>query len=233
LAYAHEAGEVVYADAAKVSIKSTGGKIRDYKLSSFARTNHGTTFHQRPVVSVGQKVKKDDLLADTSTSVEGEIALGQNALVAFMSFGGTNFEDAIVISERLVRNSKFTNIHLEEFICAVRDTKLGPEVSTHDIPNVGEVKLKDLDEGGIIRVGAEVGPGDILVGKITPKGEQELSPEERLLRSIFGEKARDVKDTSLRMEHGKKGRVIGVKVFSREQGHKLPALSPAEAGGFQ
>jgi DNA-directed RNA polymerase subunit beta len=134
-----------------------------------------------------------------------------------MSWGGSNYEDAIILSERLVKDSKFTSIHMDEFVVNVRDTKLGPEVTTHDIPNVGEAKLKDLDEDGIIRIGAEVHPGDILVGKITPKGEQELTPEERLLRSIFGEKARDVKDTSLRMEHGKRGRVIGVKVFSREK----------------
>ena len=221
LVIARDAGEVTYVDAKKVRVLEKNGKERMYSLANFARTNHNTSFHQRPVVHVGDKVKKDELLADTSTSVDGAISIGQNIRVAFMSFGGANYEDAIVLSERLVKNSKFTSVHLEEFVCAVRDTKLGPEVSTHDIPNVGEAKLKDLDEEGIIRVGAEVGPGDILVGKITPKGEQELTPEERLLRSIFGEKARDVKDTSLRMEHGKKGRVIGVKIFSRERGDKL------------
>jgi DNA-directed RNA polymerase subunit beta len=153
--------------------------------------------------------------------VEGQLSLGQNTLVAFLSWEGANYEDAIVISERLVKNSKFTSVYIEELVCNVRDTKLGPEVTTHDIPNVGEVKLKNLDEDGIVRIGAEVGPNDILVGKITPKGETELTPEERLLRSIFGEKARDVKDSSLRVPHGKRGRVIGVKVFSREQGDKL------------
>jgi DNA-directed RNA polymerase subunit beta len=159
-------------------------------------------------------------LADTSTTDNGQIALGQNTRVAFMSWNGANYEDAIILSERLVKDSKFTSITLKNSLY-VRDTKLGPEVTTRDIPNVGEAKLKDLDEDGIIRIGAEVRENDILVGKITPKGETELTPEERLLRSIFAEKARDVKDTSLRMEHGKRGRVIGVKVFSREQGHQL------------
>jgi DNA-directed RNA polymerase subunit beta len=161
------------------------------------------------------------VLADTSSSSQGQVALGQNVRVAFMAWNGANFEDAIILSERLVKNSKFTSIYVEEFVCLVRDTKLGPEVTTRDIPNVGEQKLKDLDEEGIIRIGAEVRENDILVGKITPKGETELTPEERLLRSIFAEKARDVKDTSLRMEHGKRGRIIGVKIFSREAGHQL------------
>ena len=156
-------------------------------------------------MNVGDKVKKGDVLADTSTSDRGEMALGQNLLVAFMSWGGANYEDAIILSERLVRESILTSIHIEKFVVNVRDTKLGPEITTPDIPNVGEVKLKDLDHEGIVRIGAEVRPGDILVGKITPKGEAQLTPEERLLRSIFGEKARDVKDTSLRMEHGKRG----------------------------
>jgi len=178
-------------------------------------------FHQRPVVSLGQKVKKGDLLADTSSSDQGQVAVGQNALVAFMSWHGANYEDAIIISERLIKNSKFSSVYIEEFQVDVRDTKLGPEITTHDIPNEGEAKLKNLDEEGIIRIGAEVEPKDILVGRITPKGETELTPEERLLRSIFGEKARDVKDASLRVPHGKRGRVIGVKVFSRENGDKL------------
>ena len=184
-------------------------------------TNDSTCYHQRPVVSIGEKVKKGDVLADTSTSDRGEMALGQNLLVAFMSWGGANYEDAIILSERLVRESILTSIHIEKFVVNVRDTKLGPEITTPDIPNVGEAKLKDLDYEGIVRIGAEVRPGDILVGKITPKGEATLTPEERLLRSIFGEKARDVKDTSLRMEHGKRGRVIGIKVFTREKGDNL------------
>jgi DNA-directed RNA polymerase subunit beta len=219
LVIADEAGTITHADGKKIVLK--GEKDHEYKLVNFSRTNGFTAFHQRPIVNVGDKVKKGAVLADTSSSENGQIALGQNALVAFMSWGGSNYEDAIILSERLVKDSKFTSIHMDEFVVNVRDTKLGPEVTTHDIPNVGELKLKDLDEDGIIRIGAEVHPGDILVGKITPKGEQELTPEERLLRSIFGEKARDVKDTSLRMEHGKRGRIIGVKVFSREKGDAL------------
>ncbi|HRH22580.1 MAG TPA: DNA-directed RNA polymerase subunit beta [Candidatus Paceibacterota bacterium] len=218
---APEEGTISYVDAAKVTFKSTKGKETTYNLVSFQRTNGFTAFHQRPVVSLGDKVKKGDVLVDTSTSDGGQMALGQNMLVAFMSWSGSNYEDAIILSERLVKESKFTSIHIEEFVVNVRDTKLGPEVTTHDIPNVSEVKLRNLDEEGVIRIGAEVRSGDILVGKITPKGETQLTAEERLLRSIFGEKARDVKDTSKRMEGGKRGRVIGVKVFSREKGDKL------------
>lgn len=220
LILARAAGTVIRADGQMIVVKTDKNEDR-YPLVSFFKTNNNTAFHQRPVVTIGQDVKKGELLADNSSSVQGQMALGQNALVAFMSWGGANFEDAIIISERLVKQSKFTSIYIEEFECSVRDTKLGPEVTTHDIPNVGESKLKNLDEDGIVRIGAEVHPNDILVGKITPKGETELTPEERLLRSIFGEKARDVKDSSLRLPHGKKGRVIGVKVFSREQGDKL------------
>lgn len=214
-------GVVSYVDAKKVVVKDDKDKEHTYPLINFSRTNNFSIFHQRPSVSVGDKIKKGDILADTSTTDHGQIALGQNVLVGFMSWGGANYEDAIILSERLVKNSKFSSIYVSEFICNVRDTKLGPEITTRDIPNVGENKLKDLDEDGIIVVGAEVNENDILVGKITPKGETELTPEERLLRSIFTEKARDVKDTSLRLEHGKKGRVIGVKIFSREQGHNL------------
>ncbi len=221
LVLAKNDGEVVGIDAKKVEIKNSKGKIDSYPVVSFSRTNGFTSFHQRPVVDLGQKIKKGDLLVDTSSSDGGQIALGQNVLVGFMSWSGANYEDAIIISERLVKESKFTSIHIEEFSVNVRDTKLGPEITTHDIPNVGEAKLKNLDEDGVIRIGAEVYPNDILVGKITPKGETELTPEERLLRSIFGEKSRDVKDSSLRMEHGKMGRVIGVKVFSRDRGDKL------------
>lgn len=226
LLYADDDGEVVEVDANSVTVKYDNKegkkpKVVEHKLISFARTNAFNVFHQRPVVTLGEKVKKGDLLADAATSQNGQIALGQNALVAFMTWSGNNYEDAIIISERLVKESKFTSIHIMELICNVRDTKLGPEITTHDIPNVGEVKLKNLDEEGIIRIGAEVKPGDILVGKITPKGETELSPEERLLRSIFGEKVRDVKDSSLRLDNGLRGRVIGVKVFSRERGDSL------------
>ena len=214
-------GEVTYVDAKKIIVKYKNKKEKTHKLVNFVRTNSFTAFHQRPIVELGQKVKRGDIMADTSSTSDGQMALGQNVFVAFMSWGGQNYEDAIIISERLVKNSVFTTIHTDEFVVNVRDTKLGPEITTHDIPNVGEVKLKDLDEDGIVRIGAVVEPGDILVGKITPKGEAELTPEERLLRSIFGEKARDVKDTSLRMEHGKRGRVVGVKVFSRENGDTL------------
>lgn len=220
LILAKEAGEVTAVDARHIVVKGKEGSI-EYPLVNFSRTNNFTAFHQRPVVSVGEKVKKGQLLGDTSSSDRGQIALGQNVRVAFMSWAGNNYEDAIIISERLVKDSVFTSIYVEEFVCLVRDTKLGPEVTTRDIPNVGEAKLKDLDEEGVIRVGAEVRENDILVGKITPKGETELTPEERLLRSIFAEKARDVKDTSLRLEHGKRGRIIGVKIFSRDQGHQL------------
>lgn len=221
LVQSEEDGEITFVDASKISVKNEKGKERHYSLVSFQRNNNFNAFHQRPVVSMGQKVKKGELLADTSTTDRGQIALGQNMMVAFMSWNGANFEDAIILSERLIKDSKFTSIYIAEFTCVVRDTKLGPEVTTRDIPNVGEARLKDLDEDGIIRVGAEVKEGDILVGKITPKGETELTPEERLLRSIFAEKARDVKDTSLKMDHGKRGRIIRVKVFSRDQGHTL------------
>ncbi len=221
LVYAREAGEVTYVDARKIVVKNSKGKNDEYPLINFSRTNGFTSFHQRPAVSLGQHVKRGELLADTSTSDNGQIALGQNLLVAYMPWSGNNFEDAVVISERLVRESVLTSVHIEEFSVNVRDTKLGPEVTTNDIPNMGENKLRNLDEEGIIRIGSEIQPGDILVGKITPKGESQLTPEERLLRSIFGDKARDVKDTSLRMEGGKRGRVIGVKVFSREKGDQM------------
>jgi DNA-directed RNA polymerase subunit beta' len=216
-----EEGTVTVADGRMIKVKNAKGKEIEYPLVNFVRTNGFTALHQRPAVTVGDKVKKGDLLADTSSSDGGQLALGQNALVAFMCWSGANYEDAIIISERMVKNSKFSSIHIEEFVCNVRDTKLGPEETTHDIPNVSEMKLRNLDEDGIIRVGSEVRPGDILVGKITPKGETQLTPEERLLRSIFGDKARDVKDSSLRLENGKRGRIISVKVFSREEGHNL------------
>ena len=218
--YAEDAGEITYVDANKITVK-TGKKEKDYSMITFARTNAFNVFHQRPVVTKGQQVAEGDLLADCSTSDNGQIAIGHNMTVAFMPWNGHNYEDAIIINERLIGDNKFSSIHVEEFICSVRDTKLGPEVTTHDIPNVSEGKLKNLDEYGIVRIGAEVRPGDILVGKITPKGETEMSPEERLLRSIFGEKVRDVKDSSLRLDGGKRGRVIGIKIFSRDKGDSL------------
>jgi len=223
LIISEEDGVVSYLDARKIIIKGKNDKEKTYPLVNYLRNNNFSSFHQRPSVNIGDKVKKGEVLADTTSTVGGQIAIGQNILVAFLSWSGSNYEDAIIVSERLVKNSKFTSIYVEEFICVVRDTKLGPEITTRDIPNVGEVKLKDLDEDGIVRIGAEVRENDILVGKITPKGETELTPEERLLRSIFAEKARDVKDTSLRMEHGKRGRIIGVKIFSRDLGHTLEA----------
>jgi DNA-directed RNA polymerase subunit beta len=221
LVVALEDGVVTHIDARSIAIKSSQGKTKEYPMMVFSRTNQGTTYHNRPLVSVDQKIKKGQVIADGSATENGQLALGQNVLVAFMCWNGANFEDAIILSEKLVKNSIFSSIHIDEYECVVRDTKLGEEQTTHDIPNVGEARLKDLDEEGIVRIGAEVREGDILVGKITPKGETELTPEERLLRSIFGEKARDVKDTSMRMDHGRKGRVVGVKVFSREAGHQL------------
>ncbi|OGI93866.1 DNA-directed RNA polymerase subunit beta [Candidatus Nomurabacteria bacterium RIFCSPLOWO2_01_FULL_40_18] len=221
LVIATEEGVVSYLDAKKIIVK--GKSEKTYNLINFMRNNNFAVFHQRPLVNVGDKVKKGKVLADTSSTVGGQISLGQNVFVAFLSWSGSTYEDAIIVSERLVKKSKFTSVYVEEFICVVRDTKLGPEITTRDIPNVGELKLKDLDEDGIVRIGAEVRENDILVGKITPKGETELTPEERLLRSIFAEKARDVKDTSLRVEHGKRGRIIGVKIFSRDLGHTLEA----------
>jgi len=218
---AAEAGEVVEVDASHIVVKGKDGKKKEYPLTTFQRTNDFSAFYHRPTVSVGTKVKRGDLLADTSATDNGKMALGQNALVAFMSWSGANYEDAIIISERLVKDSKFATIHMDELEVSVRDTKLGPEVTTPDIPNVSEQKLRNLDENGVIRIGAEVRTGDILVGKVTPKGETQLTPEERLLRSIFGEKAKDVKDTSLRLEAGKRGRIIGVKIFSRENGDQL------------
>jgi DNA-directed RNA polymerase subunit beta len=220
---AEEDGKVIEADANHIKIKpkTKNQKLKVYDLKTFIRTNQYTCFHQKPRVKKGQRVKKEDILADGGAISQGYLALGQNILVAFLPWRGGNFEDAIIISERLVKDDVYTSIHTESFSCDVRETKLGPEVTTPDIPNVSEEKLKDLDEEGVIRIGAEVGPNDILVGKISPKGEADLTAEERLLRAIFGEKAREVKDTSLLMEHGKRGRIVGVKVFARELGHKL------------
>jgi len=221
LIFAEEPGTITYVDGSKIVLTTNKGKEQTFNLVTYSRTNDATVFHQRPNVSIGQKVKRGDVLADVSASDRGELAVGQNVRVAFLSWQGSNYEDAIIINEDLVKDKKFTSIHTEEFVVNVRDTKLGPEVTTCDIPNVGEAKLKNLAEDGIVRVGAEIEPGDILVGKITPKGETQLTPEERLLRSLFGEKARDVKDTSKRLEPGKRGRVINVKIFSREKGDKL------------
>ncbi|MHB1131252.1 MAG: DNA-directed RNA polymerase subunit beta [Chloroflexota bacterium] len=215
-------GEVVAVDARAVRVRENGGEVRTYPLLKFMRSNQGTSINQHPIVMVGQKITVGQPLADSSSTEQGELALGTNVLVAFMSFEGNNFEDAIVLSERMVREDKFTSIHIEKHEVEARDTKLGPEEITRDIPNVGDEALRDLDERGIIRVGADVKTGDILVGKITPKGETELSAEERLLRAIFGEKAREVKDTSLRVPHGQYGKVVDVRVFSRDNHDELP-----------
>ncbi len=220
---AEEEGEVIFSDAREIVVKEKTGKNRRYDLLSFLRTNAFTAIRQRPRVRVGDKVKKGDILGDSSSIDRGDLALGQNVLVGFLSWSGSNYEDAIIISERLLKDDRFTSIHIEDFSIDVRDTKLGPELTTPDIPNVGEEKLKNLDEEGVVRIGAEVRSGDILVGKISPKGESDLTPEEKLLRAIFGEKARDVKDTSLRLSHGKRGRAVAVQVFSREKGDKLDA----------
>jgi len=220
--YAKENGEVVSVDSRKIVVNS-GDKKYEYPLIKFYRTNQGTCINQRPVVKRGDIVKKGQVIADGAATQGGELALGQNILCAFMTWRGYNFEDAIILSDRLVKYDKFTSIHIEKYEVEARETKLGREEITKDIPNVGEESLRDLDERGIIRVGAEVGPGDILVGKITPKGETELTAEEKLLRAIFGEKAREVKDTSLRVPHGEGGKVIEVREFSSENHDDLPA----------
>jgi DNA-directed RNA polymerase subunit beta len=207
----------------QITVRDEQGQREALRLRKFVRTNQGTCFTQRPTVVRGQRVSKDQPLADSSSTDAGELALGQNVLVAFMSWEGGNFEDAILLSESLVRDDKFTSVHLEKHEVEARDTKLGPEEITRDIPNVGEDSLRDLDENGIVRIGAEVKGGDILVGKITPKGETELTAEERLLRAIFGEKAREVKDTSLRVPHGERGKVVAVQVFERDSNAELPA----------
>ncbi len=215
-------GEVTSVTGNTITVKERGG-VRTYQLRKYQRSNQSTCIDQRPAVVKGQRIKKGDIIADSSSTESGQLALGQNVVVAFLSWEGGNFEDAILISERLVQEDRFTSVHIEKYEVEARDTKLGPEEITRDIPNVGEDAIKDLDENGIIRIGAEVGPNDILVGKITPKGEKELTPEERLLRAIFGEKSRDVKDTSLRMPHGERGKVVDVKVFTREENSDLSA----------
>ncbi len=221
--FAREAGIVASVTSSEIVVREDIGEQRVYPLVKFVRTNQGTCINQRPVVNKGDRVVKGQVLADSSATDKGELALGQNILCGFMSWRGYNFEDAIIISEKLLKDDRFTSIHIEKHEIEARDTKLGKEEITRDIPNVGEESLRDLDESGIIRIGAEVGPGDILVGKITPKGETELTPEEKLLRAIFGEKAREVKDSSLRVPHGEWGKVIDVKAFSRDNHDELPA----------
>jgi len=219
---AKNSGVVERVTANEIVVRTDSGKLDTYKLIKFARSNQGTCINQKPIVNKGDRVEAGQVIADGPSTDQGELALGRNVLVAFMPWEGYNYEDAILVSEKLVKDDYFTSIHIEEYECDARDTKLGPEEITRDIPNVGEEILKDLDERGIIRVGAEVRPGDILVGKVTPKGETELTAEERLLRAIFGEKAREVRDTSLRVPHGESGKVVDVKVFSREKGDELP-----------
>jgi DNA-directed RNA polymerase subunit beta len=207
-------GEVIAAQGDRIVVANEQGE-HTFFLRKFERSNQSTNIDQRPVVHKGDFVASGDVLADSASTDHGRLALGQNVVCAFMSWEGANYEDAIIISEELVRNDQFTSVHIEKHETRSRETKLGPEEVTHDIPNVGEDALRDLDEFGVIRVGAEVGPNDILVGKITPKGEKELTPEEKLLRAIFGDKAREVKDSSLRLPHGEHGRVVDVKIFDR------------------
>jgi DNA-directed RNA polymerase subunit beta len=218
---APEDGKITKLQGDLIELTVKKGKVHTYKLNKYVRSNASSCIDQRPIVTIGQKVKKGDILADGPSTQNGELALGKNVMVAYMIWSGYNYEDAIIVSERMVQQDKFSSVHIEDALIDVRETKLGPEVVTSDIPNVSEEKLKNLDSEGVVRVGAEVQSGDILVGKITPKGETELSAEERLLRAIFGEKARDVRDSSLYLEHGEHGKVIDVKVFSAEEGDRL------------
>ncbi|MFI6184321.1 DNA-directed RNA polymerase subunit beta, partial [Nonomuraea sp. NPDC051191] len=219
---AEKAGVVEEVSADYVTVMNDDGTRTTYRVAKFKRSNQGTSFNQKPIVAEGDRVEVNQVIADGPCTDNGEMALGKNLLVAFMPWEGHNYEDAIILSQRLVQDDVLSSIHIEEHEVDARDTKLGPEEITRDIPNVSEEVLADLDERGIIRIGAEVVPGDILVGKVTPKGETELTPEERLLRAIFGEKAREVRDTSLKVPHGEQGKVIGVRVFSRDEGDELP-----------
>ena len=208
-----------------ITVMADDGTRHTYRMRKFARSNHGTCANQRPIVDSGQRVEAGQVIADGPCTENGEMALGKNLLVAIMPWEGHNYEDAIILSHRLVEDDVLTSIHIEEHEIDARDTKLGAEEITRDIPNVSDEVLADLDERGIVRIGAEVRDGDILVGKVTPKGETELTPEERLLRAIFGEKAREVRDTSLKVPHGESGKVIGIRVFSREDDDELPPAS--------
>ena len=222
LVVSHEAGTVSYVDAEQIVVEKDGGGQDEYLLQKFMRSNQGTLIHQKPIVDVGVKVSGGDVLADGSATDAGEMALGKNLLVAFMSWEGYNFEDAIILSRRIVKDDELTSIHIEEYEIDARTTKLGDEEITRDIPNRSEESLRNLDDRGIVRIGAEVGSGDLLVGKVTPKGETELTAEEKLIRAIFKEKAREVRDTSLKVPHGEGGVVIDVKTFSRDEGDDLP-----------
>ncbi|PIR06594.1 MAG: DNA-directed RNA polymerase subunit beta [Candidatus Komeilibacteria bacterium CG11_big_fil_rev_8_21_14_0_20_36_20] len=220
---AKESGKVTRVDSRNIDITNKDGVVATYNLNKFSRSNTSTSMNQHPIVNKGDEIKKGVAIADGAATDQGELALGQNMLVAYMTWQGGNYEDAILISERVVKDDNYTSISIEDYSIDIRDTKLGPEVITRDIPNVSEEKLKDLDSEGIVRIGANVSSGDILVGKITPKGETELSAEEKLLRAIFGEKAKDVRDTSLYLKHGERGKVVDIKIFSRDKGDKLPA----------
>ncbi len=220
---AREDGEVVRVTGDEIVLRTATGTLDKYRLDKYKRSNQGTCINQRPIVKKGQTVRKGDVIADGPSTDGGELALGRNVLVAFMTWEGYNYEDAILISEKMVKDDYYTSIHIEEYECDARDTKLGSEEITRDIPNVSEENLKNLDADGIIRIGAEVRPGDILVGKVTPKGEQELTAEEKLLRAIFGEKAREVRDNSLKVPHGERGIIVDVRIFDRESGDELPA----------
>ena len=214
-------GTVTRVSADSITVRYDSGESKDYKLIKFSRSNQGTCFNQRPIVKIGERVKEGDVIADGPSTSQGEISLGKNVLVGFTTWEGYNYEDAVLLNERLVMDDVYTSIHVEEYECDARDTKLGPEEITRDIPGVGDDALKYLDERGIICVGAEVRSGDILVGKVTPKGETDLTAEERLLRAIFGEKAREVRDTSLKVPHGESGIIVDVKVFTRENGDEM------------
>lgn len=219
---AKHAGEVIRVTGDEIQVRTENGDIDHYEVLKFKRSNQSTCVNQKPIVFKGDHVKAGQVLADGPATDKGELALGHNVIVAYMPWEGYNYEDAILLSEDLVRDDTYTSIHIEEYNCDSRDTKLGPEQITRDIPNVSEAARKDLDERGIIRIGAEVRPGDILVGKVTPKGETELSAEERLVRAVFNEKAREERDSSLRVPHGETGIIVSVKVFTRENGDELP-----------
>ncbi len=219
--FAERNGTISYVDAERITIVYDNGRKLTYQLQNYERSNQGTCIHQRPRVKKGQEVKKGEILADGPATENGELALGKNVIVAYMSWEGYNFEDAVIISEKIAKEGYYDSVHIESYVMDVRETKLGPEIITRDIPNVGEAKLKDLDENGIVRIGATVQEGDILVGKITPKGETELTSEERLLRAIFGDKARDVKDSSLRLPGGEGGKVVDIQIFTKEAGDEL------------
>ena len=218
---AKNAGLVELATSREIVIKCNDGKRDTYRLTKFARSNQSNCYNQKPIVTKGDVVEKGQVIADGPSTSNGEIALGKNPLIGFMTWEGYNYEDAVLLSERLVMDDVYTSVHIEEYEAEARDTKLGPEEITRDVPGVGDDALKDLDDRGIIRIGAEVRAGDILVGKVTPKGETELTAEERLLRAIFGEKAREVRDTSLKVPHGEYGIIVDAKVFTRENGDEL------------